>query len=361
MTALARWGTLLEPLDDPADAERIADAHSVAGLLSPVAPVIGRRPFRAPHHTVAAAAVTGHWGTIDGERAAARPGELSLADEGVLYLDRVEEWDGSSLEAVAAAWRHGEVRLARGGLSSRFTPIAGVADAERAARATAPDGPLGGIVQLRIDASEDQRDNHAGGRWSTGQAAKRVARAIKRQRQRENVTQRRTRHVRGSRDDPRLEHRREGATCRRAGQERRRARRSDGGGADGGRHARQRNDHRATRRDRSNAVRGQGKGLVEPKTEGGQQATVGSREAGMERSECGRHAPLAQLPRTRGEALIGDVLLEPVPDPSPRVRGLLRSHHRSADGPGLIPACAGEAVDPVEQQALATGPSPRAE
>ena len=105
----------------------------------------------------------------------------------MLYLDRVEEWDGSSLEAVAAAWRHGEVRLARGGLPSRFTPIAGVADAERAARATAPDGPLGGIVQLRIDASEDQRDNHAGGRWSTGQAAKRVARAIKRQRQRENV------------------------------------------------------------------------------------------------------------------------------------------------------------------------------
>ena len=187
VTALARWATLLEQLDSPTEAAQVADAYSVAGLLSPAAPEIGRRPLRAPHPTVSAAAVAGRWGTTDGERAAARPGELTLANGGVFYLDRVEEWTASALDAVARAWLEGEVRLARGGLPSRFTPIAGTPEPERATRATGPHKPLGKIIQLRVDAGEDQAGNHAGGRWSTSETGKRVARAIERQRRRQTL------------------------------------------------------------------------------------------------------------------------------------------------------------------------------
>ena len=66
----------------------------------------GRRPFRAPHHTASAVSLVGG-GTH------ARPGEISLAHHGVLFLDELPEFDRQVLEALREPLEAGVVRVAR--------------------------------------------------------------------------------------------------------------------------------------------------------------------------------------------------------------------------------------------------------
>jgi magnesium chelatase family protein len=75
-----RLPSILPPLDDAA-ALAVTALHSIAGLLPPVVRLIRRPPFQAPHHTASAPALVG------GGAGLARPGALSLAHEGVLFLD----------------------------------------------------------------------------------------------------------------------------------------------------------------------------------------------------------------------------------------------------------------------------------
>jgi len=91
-----RLAGILPPLtgDEALEATAI---HSVAGLLSPEVGIISARPFRAPHHTVSAAGLVG-----GGDRA--RPGEVSLAHRGVLFLDEVLEFRRDALEALRQAF-----------------------------------------------------------------------------------------------------------------------------------------------------------------------------------------------------------------------------------------------------------------
>jgi magnesium chelatase family protein len=81
--------------------------HSVAGLLSGSSPLITRPPFIAPHHTSTVAALVG------GGSGMARPGAVSRAHRGVLFLDECAEIGSSALEALRTPLEEGEIRLAR--------------------------------------------------------------------------------------------------------------------------------------------------------------------------------------------------------------------------------------------------------
>jgi magnesium chelatase family protein len=89
------------------EALEVTAIHSVAGLLSAATPLITRPPFIAPHHTSSVAALVG------GGSGVARPGAVSFAHRGVLFLDECAELGVRALEALRTPLEDGEVRLAR--------------------------------------------------------------------------------------------------------------------------------------------------------------------------------------------------------------------------------------------------------
>src|SRR5690606_12370101 len=88
-----RLPSILPPLDDEAALE-VTAVHSIAGVLPPVPRLIRRPPFQAPHHTASAAALVG------GGSGLARPGALSLAHNGVLFLDEAALFSPHVLNAL---------------------------------------------------------------------------------------------------------------------------------------------------------------------------------------------------------------------------------------------------------------------
>lgn len=80
--------------------------HSAAGLIRPGSALLASRPFRAPHHTVSAAALVG-----GGPQP--RPGEVSLAHHGVLFLDEIPEFDRHTLDVLRQPLEEGVVHLSR--------------------------------------------------------------------------------------------------------------------------------------------------------------------------------------------------------------------------------------------------------
>jgi magnesium chelatase family protein len=97
---------LMPPLSDSESLE-VTAIHSVAGLLSGDTPLITRPPFVAPHHSSSVAALVG------GGSGLARPGAVSRAHRGVLFLDECAEISVSALEALRTPLEDGEIRLAR--------------------------------------------------------------------------------------------------------------------------------------------------------------------------------------------------------------------------------------------------------
>src|SRR6185437_11058678 len=100
----ARLPGLLPPLD-PAEALEVSMIHSVAGLLEG-GRLMRQRPFRDPHHSASLAALIG-----GGLRA--RPGEVSLAHLGILFLDELPEFARQTLEALRQPLETGRASIAR--------------------------------------------------------------------------------------------------------------------------------------------------------------------------------------------------------------------------------------------------------
>jgi magnesium chelatase family protein len=106
-TMLAQRLPGLLPELSASESLEVTAIHSVAGLLSGATPLITRPPFVAPHHTSSVAALVG------GGSGMARPGAVSRAHRGVLFLDEYAEVGNSVLEALRTPLEDGEIRLAR--------------------------------------------------------------------------------------------------------------------------------------------------------------------------------------------------------------------------------------------------------
>ena len=100
----ARLPSILPPLQ-ARELLEVSMIHSVAGILAGGA-LTDRRPFRSPHHSASMAALTG--GGIQ-----ARPGEVSLAHNGVLFLDELPEFQPHALDALRQPLETGEVSVSR--------------------------------------------------------------------------------------------------------------------------------------------------------------------------------------------------------------------------------------------------------
>lgn len=95
------------------EAVEVTRVHSVGGLLPPGEPLLRARPFRAPHHTISDGGMVGGGGSP-------RPGEVSLAHNGVLFLDELPEFRKNVLEALRQPLEDGHVVLSRARASLKF-------------------------------------------------------------------------------------------------------------------------------------------------------------------------------------------------------------------------------------------------
>ncbi|WP_024796705.1 YifB family Mg chelatase-like AAA ATPase [Tomitella biformata] len=103
----SRLSGILPPLTT-AESLEVSAIHSLAGLLTPDHPLVCEPPFIAPHHTTSASSMVG------GGAGFAKPGAVSIAHRGVLFLDECAELPVRVLEALRTPLEEGEVRLARG-------------------------------------------------------------------------------------------------------------------------------------------------------------------------------------------------------------------------------------------------------
>ena len=172
----SRLPSLLPPLTEQEKLET-ALIHSVAGET--IAPILaGRRPFRKPHHSASLAGLVGGGSPI-------RPGEISLAHNGVLFLDELSEFKGSVLQGIRQPMETGEVRLTRADGSVSFParfmfvaasnpcPCGHLGDEEHECTCTLPQirgyqGRIGGPLMDRIDLHLDVQRIAPGEVMATG-------------------------------------------------------------------------------------------------------------------------------------------------------------------------------------------------
>ena len=107
-----RLPTILPPLSLP-EALETTKIHSVAGKLPENATLISRRPFRSPHHTISDVALVGGGGVP-------QPGEISLAHNGVLFLDELPEFKRTVLEVMRQPMEERRVTISRAKVALDF-------------------------------------------------------------------------------------------------------------------------------------------------------------------------------------------------------------------------------------------------
>jgi magnesium chelatase family protein len=97
--------SILPPMTEP-EALEVNQIYSVAGLLSEKSPWLTRRPFRSPHHQISVGGMLGGGKDM-------RPGEITLATHGVLYLDEIPEFPRSILESLRQPMEEGRILMSR--------------------------------------------------------------------------------------------------------------------------------------------------------------------------------------------------------------------------------------------------------
>lgn len=105
-TMLAKRIPTIMPSLTLQEALEVTKIHSAVGILPAQEGIIGTRPFRSPHHTISNAALVGG-GSIP------QPGEISLAQHGVLFLDELPEFNRNCLEALRQPLEDGVIRVSR--------------------------------------------------------------------------------------------------------------------------------------------------------------------------------------------------------------------------------------------------------
>ena len=135
---LARRLPSILPDMSRSEALEATEIHSVMGLTDPDHPLISRRPFRSPHHTISPMGLAGG-GTNP------RPGEISLAHHGVLFLDELPEFSKEVLEVLRQPLEDGQVQISRAAGSvtypSRVMLVAAAAARSRRCGAISPACP----------------------------------------------------------------------------------------------------------------------------------------------------------------------------------------------------------------------------
>jgi len=196
-----RLPSILAPLtfDEALETTKI---HSVAGVLDPAAGLVTQRPFRSPHHTISDAGLIGG-GVIP------RPGEVSLAHNGLLFLDELPEFPRNVLEVMRQPLEDHTVTIARASMSLNFParfmlaaamnpcPCGYFNDKSRECMCTPPmiqryvakiSGPLLDRIDIHIEVPAVQYKELRGGAAAEGSAEIRTRVMAARSRQRERFT-----------------------------------------------------------------------------------------------------------------------------------------------------------------------------
>ena len=194
-----RLPSILAPLTF-AEALETTKIHSVAGVLDPAAGLVTQRPFRSPHHTISDAGLIGG-GIVP------RPGEVSLAHNGLLFLDELPEFPRNVLEVMRQPLEDHTVTIARASMSLSFParfmlaaamnpcPCGYFNDKSRECLCTPPmiqryvakiSGPLLDRIDIHIEVPAVQYKELRGGAAAEGstQIRDRVMAARERQRER---------------------------------------------------------------------------------------------------------------------------------------------------------------------------------
>ena len=176
-TMLAQRLVGLLPDLEVADALDTTRVHSAVGVALPPGGLVRRPPFRAPHHGASAVAIVGGGG------ARLQPGEISIAHNGVLFLDEMAEFHADVLDALRQPLEEGVVRVARSGvrvtLPARFLLVGAMnpcpcgeggapggcrcSDASMARYARRLSGPLVDRFDLRIPVNRPDPTDLVGG------------------------------------------------------------------------------------------------------------------------------------------------------------------------------------------------------